>query len=433
MAIKATRALDESLKIVTIDGDIIFPGGAISGGSRMARPGRRLLEVKRRLNELERDEMRLRDDEAEIIEQVESVKGSIHDLEKLNSDTTSEWRAVELELVKCQALQAERRRELDKAHLRVDMLRSQLEARTERDMSSDNTRQELEARYKELTAASDELSMIQAELSKELKDFSSARDEAMQDITATKVKIASRSQEAENLNQQILSLEASGEELAARVYAAGVEIIRVKNLIAETHRGFDTDKACLDMLREKRLKLEKTSASVREHRRATVRSISEKEGDMKALQKRIAALEKDETTFRLRQVEVIEGIRHRVDELARSYRMTPEEARLQMDPTEYENIRHKNNAKEEIRLLRDKMDAIGPVDLGVIEIYESMKSRQGYLEEGLRDIDEAVAFLKQIIERCDEESEMRFMDTFNAVRREFNKLFSRLFGGGAPT
>ncbi len=431
VAVKATVALDRSLKIVTIDGDIIFPGGAISGGSRRARPGRRLLEVKRRLNDLERDERSLRDDESRVVQQVESAKRVIRDLEKLSENLNSQCRAIELESVKRQALQAERCRELDKAHLRVDMLRSQLESRAQRGISSDDIRQKLEDRYEELTAASRELSTIQAELSKELKELSSARDDAMHDITATKVKIASRSQEAENLKQSILTLEASGEELASRVYAIGVEIIRVKNLISETRQGFDTDKACLDMLRKKRLELEKTFASVRDHRRATVRSISDKEENMKALQMRIGGLEKDETTSRLRRVEVMEGIRHRVDDLERGYRMTPEEAKLQLDPARYENIRHRDNAKEEIRLLRDKMDTIGPVDLGVIEIYESMKSRQGYLEEGLKDHDNAVDFLGRMIERYDKESERRFRETFDAVRLEFNKLFSRLFGGGS--
>ncbi len=119
------------------------------------------------------------------------------------------------------------------------------------------------------------------------------------------------------------------------------------------------------------------------------------------------------------------------DELSRAYRMTPEEARLQVDPRQYEDIKRGDNVREEISLLREKMDTIGQVDLSVIEIYESMKARQKYLEEGLKDIDEARDFLGKIIERCDKESERRFRETFNAVRQEFDNLFARLFQGGA--
>jgi chromosome segregation protein len=206
--------------------------------------------------------------------------------------------------------------------------------------------------------------------------------------------------------------------------------MKIKGLISEARLGLDAGKAHLDMLRKNRLELETTFASIRDRRRATIRSISEKEGTMKALQTKIGDLERNRTTFRLRRVEVLEGIRHMVDELAQGYRMTPEEAEQDADLAQYENIKDRDNIREEIRILRDKMDTIGSVDLGVIGIYESMKARQEYLEEGLGDIEDAVKFLRQIIERYDKESERRFRETFNAVRREFNTLFGRLFGGG---
>ena len=169
---------------------------------------------------------------------------------------------------------------------------------------------------------------------------------------------------------------------------------------------------------------------MRDRRREAIRSINDKEGAVKALQIEIGKLEKDETTLRLQRVEVQEGARHMVDELARIYRMTPEEARRQMDPAQYESIKHRDDVREEIRILRDRMDIIGAVDLGAIEVYESMKSRREYLEEGFSDIEDAMEFLGQIMQRYDEESERRFRETFDAVRREFSVLFSRLFRGG---
>ncbi len=430
VAVMAARALNRSLKIVTIDGDIVYPGGAISGGSRVARPERRLLEARRRLSALELDEKRLREEGLRVMQQTEQAKDTIRGAEKLCNDLASEWRSIELENAKLQALQAERRRELDKSRLRAEMLRSELESRVERRISPDDTGPRLEKRYEELTVAAEELSEIQAKLSQRLKELSSARDEAMRDITATKVKIAARSQEAENLKRQILAMEASIFELASEVDATRREMIRVKDLISEVRPRLEESKAHLDTLRKMRLELDGTFASVRDRRRGAIRSISEKEGTVKALQIEIGELEKDGTGLRLRRVEVLEGTRHMVDELARIYRMTPEEARRQVEPAQYENIKHRDNVREEIRILRDKMDTIGAVDLGAIEIYESMKSRQEYLEEGLSDIEDAMEFLGQIIQRYDKESERRFKETFNAVRREFNTLFSRLFRGG---
>jgi len=431
VAVSATRALGRSIKIVTIDGDIIFPGGAITGGSRVARPGRKLLEARRRLGALELDCENLGDRRSQVMQQTERVKDIIGKLENASADLTSEMRLIELETVKLQALQAERRKELDKTRLRMDMLRSELEARTKMGMPANDTGQRLEERHEELTIAGEELSEIQARLSKRLKELSSARDDAMRDITATKVKIASRSQEAESLKQHISAMESSICDLASEADATGREIIRIKDLISDARLGLDEGKAHLDMLRKNRLDLDTKVASISRHRRGITRSISEKEGLLKALQVKIGEIEKDETALCLRRAEVVEGIRHMTDELLRIYRLTPEQARQEVDPVQYEDIRSKDNAREEIRILRDKMDTIGPVDLGAIEIYESMKSRQQYLEEGLCDIEGALEFLGQIIQRYDKESERRFRETLNAVRREFNTLFGRLFRGGA--
>jgi len=431
VAVMATRALDRSLKIVTIDGDIIFPGGAISGGSRAARQGRRLLEVRRRLSDLELEEKNLREEGSRVMQETERIRGMIRDLKKLCADLTSEWRQTELETARLQALQAERRKELEKARLRVNMLRSELEYQEDEDIISPNDIGEgLEERVEELTVAREELSRRGEKLSERLKELSSARDEAMRDITETKVRIASRSQEAENLKHRISAMEASISELTSGVDATGQEMAKIRSLISETCLRLNEGKDRLDMLRRNRLELERTFASIRDRRRLTIRSISEKEEAMKTLQTTFEDLEKERTAHRLRRVEVLEGIRHMVDELARNYRMTPEEAEQKVDFTQYENIKDRDDVREEILMLRDKIDAIGPVDLGAIEIYESMKSRQEYLEEGLNDIEDAVKYLRQIIERYDEESERRFKETFDAVRREFKTLFSRLFGGG---
>ena len=431
VAVMVARASNRSLKIVTIDGDVVIPGGAISGGSKVARPETRLLEARRRLSDLEVDEKRLREEGLRVIQQIEQAKDIIRGREKLCNDLASEWRSIELENASLRAVQAERRRELDKSRLRVEMLRSELESRVRSCISPDDTGPRLDQRYEELTVAAEGLSEIQAKLSKRIKELSSARDEAMRDITGTKVTIAAKSQEAENLRRQISAMEASIFELASEVDAIRREMIRVNDLISEACPRLEESKAHLDALRKMRLELDGELSSVRDRRRGAIRSISEKEGTQKALQIEIGELEKDETTLRLRRVEVLEGTRRMVDELARIYRMTPEEARRHVGPAQYEDIKHRDDVREEIRMLRDRMDTIGTVDLGAIEIYESMKSRQEYLEEGLSDIEDAMEFLGQIIQCYDNESERRFRETFDAVRREFNTLFARLFRGGS--
>lgn len=429
-AVNAARACDRSLKIVTTDGDIVFPGGVISGGSRVAREGAGLLEARRRLRGLEADKKRLDEESLKVMQRIEQAKDIILDKERLESDLVEQLRKVELENAKLQAVQAERQREFDKSRQRVEMLRSQLGSDVRSLPSQDDEGEELEKRYQELTASAENLRQVQAEVSNRIKELSSARDEAVRDITGIKVRIAKKGQEAENLKTQIAALEKSVFEVASEIDATEREITRVRGLISQAYPRLEEAKSGLSELREARAALDKKLASVREERREVVRSITRTEDNEKALEEEIAGLEKEETELRLKRIEVLERTRHMADELLRNYRMTPEEARRKLDPALYESIKHRDDVREEIQTLRDKMDAIGVVDLGAIEVYESVKSRKDYLDQGLGDIEGAVEFLRQIIDRYDAVSERRFRETFDRVKQEFNTLFSRLFRGG---
>ena len=125
-AVNAARACDRSLKIVTTDGDIVFPGGVISGGSRVAREGAGLIQARRLLRGQEADKKRLDEESLKVMQRIEQAKDIILDKERLESDLVEQLRKVELENAKLQAVQAERQREFDKSLQRVEMLRSQL-------------------------------------------------------------------------------------------------------------------------------------------------------------------------------------------------------------------------------------------------------------------------------------------------------------------
>ena len=141
----------------------------------------------------------------------------ILDKERLESDLVEQLRKVELENAKLQAVQAERQREFDKSRQRVEMLRSQLGSDVRSLPSQDDEGEELEKRYQELTASAENLRQVQAEVSNRIKELSSARDEAMRDITGIKVRIAKKGQEAENLKTQIAALEKSVFEVASEL------------------------------------------------------------------------------------------------------------------------------------------------------------------------------------------------------------------------
>lgn len=103
----------------------------------------------------------------------------------------------------------------------------------------------------------------------------------------------------------------------------------------------------------------------------------------------------------------------------------PEWTRLPLDP---------NLTKEELERrvgrLREEVRRVGPVNpLAEVE-YREAQERYDFLGQQLQDLHDAARSLEQVIAELDRAMEQRFHETFEAVQREFQAYFTRLFGGG---
>jgi chromosome segregation protein len=83
-----------------------------------------------------------------------------------------------------------------------------------------------------------------------------------------------------------------------------------------------------------------------------------------------------------------------------------------------------------VKELKRQITLLGEVNLGAIEEYNRVSERYQFLSEQKNDLVEAKTTLYQVIREMDEEMSKRFKTTFDAIRREFVIVFSKLFGGG---
>lgn len=84
----------------------------------------------------------------------------------------------------------------------------------------------------------------------------------------------------------------------------------------------------------------------------------------------------------------------------------------------------------DVKELKRQITVLGEVNLGAIEEYQRVGERYQFLSEQKNDLVEAKTTLYQVIKEMDDEMSKRFKTTFDAIRREFVIVFSKLFGGG---
>ena len=88
------------------------------------------------------------------------------------------------------------------------------------------------------------------------------------------------------------------------------------------------------------------------------------------------------------------------------------------------------NIEELLKSIQTKLSKIGAVNLIAIEECKVLSERKTYLDEQDLDLNKALFELETAIQKIDQETRDRFMETFNTVNADFSKLFPRLFGGG---
>ena len=85
----------------------------------------------------------------------------------------------------------------------------------------------------------------------------------------------------------------------------------------------------------------------------------------------------------------------------------------------------------EIKELKDKIQRLGNVNLDAIGELDELEQRSTFYAQQLDDLKQAKAELETLIDEINKESGIRFEETFNAVRQNFQELFRQLFGGGS--
>jgi hypothetical protein len=73
---------------------------------------------------------------------------------------------------------------------------------------------------------------------------------------------------------------------------------------------------------------------------------------------------------------------------------------------------------------------MGPVNLLAIQEFQELEERHAFFEKQEKDLTDAIESLKETIRRINRTSRERFLEAFEAVRRNFNETFTLLFGGG---
>ncbi|MFA4030162.1 MAG: hypothetical protein GDYSWBUE_001711 [Candidatus Fervidibacterota bacterium] len=418
------RKVSSGLRIVTLDGELIIPGGPISGGYEV-HSLHMLFARRREIDELRnriRDaEVKLQRYEVELRERLAQVERRRDAIEALGNELS--------ELSELEArLDAEREatfRRIEQLNERVELIgveRGQLEA--ERQQLAAET-DSLKSELSKAEALAGELESSISEAVARMESLLKMRDELGKRLSNVRMRFA-------QLSEKLTSAQSEEAKLCEMLSEVEQRASRSEQALLSLEAQLNELSQCLPKLEEERKRLRQScaeaEAAFEQWRQYRYRLLSEI--DSIGAQLRSLSNEKDEIESELNRIEVrMAEARYESDEIARrlaeEFSTSPQEALRHA-----EGLRQKQAAIEELNELKSKIEQMGLVNVGIIEEHERLKARIEHLKEQEMDLEAAREDLLAIIRQIDEETRSHLLKTVAAVERQFQEIFSRVFGGG---
>lgn len=404
-------------RLVTLDGELVNPSGAITGGSREQTAGilSRKLEIDKLSRQVSEDAKALKLLEEEARRTREELNAIQNKLESLNEEVSKQsLTAVRIE---------DEARHIGST---IQKLQSQLSEITEQDSGGISQQKAI-------------LTQLQTELANAEKEYAAAlqcETEAQDLVRAAQAKLDEAKAASANLQAQLA-------QCKERLAAAQLALARTSNS-AEQIRAEISQKReelsglnIISELKERMNELEQEAARLRTTASSAEEQLEAKHGQrseamqaLSLLSLRIKEMEEKRSAVaeKLHRLEVREAslrsdLMHAETKLLEEYQMNPDDAVKSLPPPE-------RGASSEAQRLRAEIASMGAVNLGAVEEYNRIRERIEFLNTQRRDLEDAEARLRKIIAEIDEATKETFYATYRRIEAAFETMFQRLFGGG---
>lgn len=406
--------------------------GMLADGSAGLLARRNAREVaSRELEAAEAEYRRAAAREEELHARLAELSTTLAEAESTHREALSERERAEARLQECLDRRRRAKEEIEALQRELSSLQEAVEEASAAEAEASRQRDEAEDRRVASNAKLEEVQEVERQESGDFEAASQRLQEAR--IEANRLRQAEEhlsSRIGENQkrgvreSEEVSKLRAELSELAARAgeLRAEAEQARVdRSELLEKQNGLT------ERLREAHAQLSRASEAVAAERAAR----SGETGQFDSLMERRQALALDVQRAQMESQALLQGLLEEfgqgIEELAQGLAVNPR-APLQVEgqdePLELQPL------QAELGELKQKIDAIGAVNLDAVEELEEREQREAFLVRERDDLIEARRNLEETLAELDGKCRERFLETFDAVQGNFEHLFRRLFRGG---
>lgn len=422
-AIVIAKKFKYHFKIVTLDGQVINAGGSMTGGSQTKNAGilsrgleierlkdkyskmnadleekkktfektgaslleeeRKLEETKEKLSLAGEEKIRLEGQKKLSDEQYLSVKGAIDELL--------------LEKEGCKRRITEARIALEEAEALIDSYSKKI-AETEEGLSA------LGERKNEIIRMGNEISSRLSKLRLEIHDAEKDLAVRVSSMNLLKARLVEGEDKTKELEEEISEILSQNENLRAQI---------------------DTLHKNSKALLEKAEELKETIVSLQNERSNIENGNIQLRAAEKEKQTQREQLSGEKARLEERRNSMGEEYDSTINKLYDEYQLTLREAQQTAEKTD-----DPVGSRKRLSEIRNKIRALGSVNVGAIDEYKEVSERFEFMSTQLSDIEKSKRELTKLIDELTDKMSLQFREKFNQINGYFSETFKELFGGG---
>ncbi len=414
----------KGLRLVTLEGDLIIPGGAITGGS-IQKSTTNILSRKREIESLEQELNHLYIMVDKWEKELEKSKVNRGIVFKLIDENTGNLQNLEIEKASITLSMNQAKEELKILSDRKHDL--EIEARQINEQIAD-TNKNMREIIENIKVIENEISELANSVNEEQKSIQKAREERDEKtgvLTNLKIEFSKLNQSQETVSENIDRLNSEINKLKLQRGKSVLEIDSLSALIEDKRAGIASYNYEMDKISDEMKNIEVEITAIFSEKTQNFEKISSYEKKYNMLSKQISELNMEFNRLEIKQEQSSQDNLRLYEEMWDKYEITYRKA------LEYERLSGGlEQLKTELKNIVVKIRALGPVNTAALSEYTAVKERFDFLSIQRSDILSAEEKLKKMIDELRKFMENQFESRLKLISENFGIVFREMFGGG---
>lgn len=423
--IEIARKTGHRFRLVTLDGDVIQAGGAMTGGSVAKSVG--TLSRSNEIQKLRTEEQTLKEAIAAAQHKADSMTAQLQELSASIAKQEAELKEknegyirlcadrdhAEQNLFSVGETKEQLAGELTGIAEQIGALRAEIDGQTRQAETETEAVAQLEAEVRTKQQAYEALSEKNAVLSAALTELSIQKNALLKDIEMQNERIRRANDEKGGWMEEMLQRNREIEENQQNITAFGEQITQIERQL-EQYRGQEAA-------------AEKELSERTEQKRVCEAEIRRRQAETKETQETMLRLSQQQAKLEARKEKGEADLEGIISRMWEEYELTYSEALKLKQPDEAFDY---TAASKQIRKLRNEIKELGNINIDAIEEYKAVDERFRFLKAQTEDLEKAKRELEEIITEMLGIMREQFTQQFYIINQNFSRVFSEMFGGG---